>query len=335
MNILIVQTSFIGDTILSTPVIQGLKKIHPRSELTIMTTPAGSQIFKHDPRINRIIVFDKRGKEKGVSGLLKKSRALKAMHFDMVYSLHKSFRTSLLLFLAKIPHRIGFSDATLSFLYTKTIRRSIGRHSVISNLSILFDDICESDLNTELRLYEPGFEELSTIAQQKLALISSRYAVLAPGSAWKTKQWHADGFLKTAQTLVDKGFDVVLIGGKNDKEACEQISERSGLIDLSGEVSLSDTMHVVKNCCLLVCNDSMALHMGSAFKSPSVAIFCATSPLFGFGPWENPNAIIVEDESLTCKPCRRHGSMACPEMTNACMNLSSEPVIQACLTLLE
>jgi len=93
-------------------------------------------------------------------------------------------------------------------------------------------------------------------------------------------------------------------------------------------------MTVTKNSHLLVCNDSMALHMGSALKTPTVVIFCATSPSFGFGPWKNPKAIIVEEHSLACKPCRRHGSMTCPESTNACMMLSSEPVIDACFKLL-
>jgi len=114
-----------------------------------------------------------------------------------------------------------------------------------------------------------------------------------------------------------------------------KISEKISVIDLSGKISLSETMYVVQNSQLLVCNDSMALHMGSAFKIPNIAVFCATSPSFGFGPWKNPNAVVVEDVSLACKPCRRHGSMTCPESTNACMEFSSHKVIQACVKLLE
>jgi len=226
MNILIVQTSFIGDTILSTPIIAGLKMIYPKSNLTIMTTPVGSELFKHDPRLDRIIIFDKRGKEKGLSGILKKARSIKAMQFDRVYSLHRSFRTALLLFLANIPTRIGFSDATLSFLYTQTIQRITDRHAVISNLSILFKQIKEAELDTELKLYAPKHEKLSDTARTKMALVSKNYVVLAPGSAWKTKQWQVDGFLNVAKAMQDKGFDVVLIGGKTDQTTCKKISEK-------------------------------------------------------------------------------------------------------------
>ena len=139
MKILIVQTSFIGDIILSTPVISNLKKIYPGSQLSIMTTPVGSGLFKNDPLIDEIILFDKRGKEKGLPGLLQKAGKIKNKHFDKVYSLHRSYRTALLLYWAKIPQRIGFSDAKLSFLYTKTVNRVMEKHSVTGNLSILFD----------------------------------------------------------------------------------------------------------------------------------------------------------------------------------------------------
>ncbi|MCP3875667.1 MAG: glycosyltransferase family 9 protein, partial [Desulfobacteraceae bacterium] len=84
----------------------------------------------------------------------------------------------------------------------------------------------------------------------------------------------------------------------------------------------------------LVCNDSMSLHMASAFKIPTVVIFFSTSPEFGFGPWQNVNSRIVEDDTLECKPCRRHGSNQCPNNTETCMQISAEKVIKACKELL-
>lgn len=90
----------------------------------------------------------------------------------------------------------------------------------------------------------------------------------------------------------------------------------------------------VKNAKLVICNDSMALHMAFAFKIPTVAVFCATSPEFGFGPWEN-RAIVVEKKGLVCKPCHRHGKQICPEGTEACMKeLSHMEVIYAASNLL-
>ncbi len=335
MKILIVQTSFIGDIVLSTPVISMIKKLYPISSITIMTTPVGRLLFQLDPRIDNVIVFDKRGKEKGLLGLLKKAGMLRKMHFEKVYSLHRSFRTSLLLFMAKIPHRIGFSDASLSFLYTKQIDRINDAHSVLRNLSILSDQARGELDNTELKLYAPGKGHLSADIAEEVSKLSKPFVVLAPGSAWKTKQWQINGYYEVAQFFINQGLSVVLVGGPDDVEKCRGISKDLAVIDFSGKASLLETMYLVKHCGLLICNDSMALHIGSAFKTPTIAVFCATSPSFGFGPWKNPDAIVMEDTKLSCKPCRSHGSMKCPNKTNKCMEFSSAKVIEASMKLIK
>jgi heptosyltransferase-2 len=268
-------------------------------------------------------------------GFLKKADILRKMSFDKVYSLHRSFRTSLLLFAAKIPIRIGFSDASLSFLYTKQLDRISGVHSVIRNLSILSDQAQDELDNTELKLYAPGKEHLSADMSKEISKLSKSFVVLAPGSAWKTKQWQLNGYYEVAKFFINQGLSVVLVGGSNDIEKCRVISKDLNVIDFSGKISLIETMYLVKHCGLLICNDSMALHIGSAFKTPTIAVFCATSPSFGFGPWKNPNAIVIEDTKLECRPCRSHGSMKCPNKTNKCMALSSAKVIEASRTLIK
>ncbi|MCJ7773738.1 MAG: hypothetical protein MUP22_11475, partial [Desulfobacterales bacterium] len=70
MKILLVQTSFLGDTILSTPVIAGLKKIYPDAKIWMMTTPLSSQLVIRDPLLEGVITFDKRGTDAGFRGLL-------------------------------------------------------------------------------------------------------------------------------------------------------------------------------------------------------------------------------------------------------------------------
>ena len=92
---------------------------------------------------------------------------------------------------------------------------------------------------------------------------------------------------------------------------------------------MAEALPLYQDAALVVCNDSLALHLASAFKVPNVAVFCATSPEFGFGPWENC-AEVVEKKELACKPCRRHGSMKCPTGTESCMNdLGADKVISA------
>ena len=333
MYILLVQLSFLGDTILSTPVLSGLKKIYPKANLTVMTTPLATALLENDPLVDDVISFDKRGNEKSLSGVFKKAKKLKTKKFDRVYSLHRSYRTSILLFLAGIPIRIGFQDAKLNFLYTRQRRKKLKGHAVIRNLSLLFDELPETDFNKNLRLFEPVYEDLSVTAKKEFP-IAGDIIVMAPGSAWKTKQWHWEGYSAVARHFAQSGKKIILIGGPADKEVCEKINDQNNIIDYSGRLSLSDTLYLMKRSRLVICNDSMALHMASAFKVPTVAVFCATSPAFGFGPWQNPKAKVVQDDTLKCKPCRRHGSNLCPNGTDACMKVSAEKVIAACTELL-
>jgi len=120
MKILLVQTSFVGDVILSIPVISGIKKIFPEAVFWMMTTPLSAVLVIRDPLLAGVLIDDKKGKNSGLTGLLKMKRQIKDMAFDRIYSLHRSHRTSLLLWLSRIPLRIGFADTKLSFLYHET-----------------------------------------------------------------------------------------------------------------------------------------------------------------------------------------------------------------------
>ncbi|MFZ5766880.1 MAG: lipopolysaccharide heptosyltransferase II [Thermodesulfobacteriota bacterium] len=324
MKILIVQTSYLGDVILSTPVIAGVRQAYPSAEIWMMTTPRAADLVIRDPLLAGVITLDKRGRDAGITGLARMVKRLRGMAFDMVFSLHRSYRTAIILTLAAIPVRIGFSDARLSFLYHQCRRRNQADHDVLRNLAIL-DDGNFSPVATDLRLHPP-----SAVAGEKViaAQPASPYAVLVPGSAWATKRWHSEGYRRTALYLLKLGYQVVLLGSPADIPINRQVAAGLQVHDLAGQTSVADAMALISGAGLVVCNDSMALHAASAFKVPTVAIFCATTPLFGFGPWKN-NAMVVEKE-LTCRPCSRHGGHRCPNGTEACMrNIDFDRIVAA------
>jgi len=299
-----------------------------------MTTPLSSSLVKRDPLLEGVISYDKRGKEAGLSGLIRMSRKIRKMKFAKVYSLHRSFRTSMMVWLTGIPERTGCEDAGLPFAYQKRTKRDFKEHDVIRNLSILSHELPVEAFDKEMRLFAPKKEEISRNIKDRLPE-KGEYAVLVPGSVWKTKMWHWQGYRSVAHFLIDKGIPVVLLGAQSDQEVCECVAKGLDMTDLSGTTNISEAMYVMKNAKLSICNDSMSLHMSSAFKVPTVAIFCATSPEFGYGPWKN-KSIVVEKNNLDCKPCRPHGSNVCPTGTEACMNdLSPDSVISAIKNLLE
>lgn len=331
MKILLVQTSFLGDTILSTPVIAAITKKHPGAELWMMVTPLSKSLIERNPNIKGIIVHDKRGIHSGYAGFRHLVKDLKSHKFDLVYSLHRSPRTALTLWMTGIKHRIGFNTGIFSILYTERKIRDSKKHDVLRNLSLIEDSL-HNEEDQDLKIY-PEF----TIQQIKEKFnIPNKYICVAPGSVWPTKQWHKDGYHEVILKLVKDGYNIVLVGGKNEIVVANQIADGVNTLNICGKTNISELVTLISGAQLLLCNDSMALHLGSAFKVPTIVMFCATSPDFGFGPWRNPNAQIMQVEGLWCRPCRRHGGTSCPTGTYDCMKkISAEQVYQSSLKYLE
>jgi heptosyltransferase-2 len=329
MRILILQTSYLGDTILSTPVIAGVHRLYPEAELWMMTTPAGTGLVERDPLLKGVLSFDKRKQARGIKGILRTGLSLRRMAFDRVYALQRSYRTALTLLVSGIPHRTGFENAKLPFIFHTRRPRRPSEHDVLRNLSVLTGEAPLESFETRLRLYPPPMENLS--AETGRLLMQDRpIALLVPGSAWPTKMWHWEHYRTVASHFLAEGYLVALLGGPEDREVNRRVAHQMDVIDLAGHTTIAEAMAIVQRSRITICNDSMALHMASAFGTPCVAVFCATCPSFGFGPWQNPNAVVVEKKELPCKPCARHGGKSCPTGTRACMEeLLPEEVIAA------
>jgi heptosyltransferase II len=316
MRILVVQLGFIGDCILSTPLPEAIATLHPKAEIWVLTTPLSKVVYQRNPFVKGVLTFDKRKQERGLRGIFAKAKELRQFSFQRVYSLHRSGRTSLMLALAQIPERVGFSSARMSWLYTSRRPRFVGEHDVFRNLSILGSYKTVQQLPARPRIIPPQNHEVSE-GVQKLLSDTSPYVTVFPGSVWKTKRWDPEGFRSVVQSLCEKGIKVLILGAPNEKEDNAFVAHGTKAIDLTGETSLAETFALVSHSSLMCCNDSMALHLASSFNLPSVTVFCATSPFFGFGPFKN-GGVVVQHENLPCKPCRRHGSNICPVGTEAC-----------------
>ncbi len=333
-RILIVQTSHLGDTILSTPLIGALHQVHPDTELWMLTTPAGAEVVGRDPRLRAVIVFDKRSRDEGFTGLLRMSRRLRRLSFDRAYALQRSYRTTLMLGLSGIRHRTGFANAKWSFLYHARCPRDASRHDVLRNLSLLTNEAPLASLPATIKLFPPDIDAIDPALARHLTH-PAPYVILAPGRAWEPKRWHWKHFRTVAGELIAHGYRVLLMGAAADMTINHQVAEGLPVADLTNRTAVAEAMTLVQHATAVVCNDSMALHLASAFQKPCVAVFRATSPEFGFGPWQNPWARVVEHEDLPCRPCARHGGRRCPTGTWACMQaLPPERVLAALKTVM-
>ncbi len=338
-RLLIVQTSFLGDVVLSTPVFAAVRRHYPAAHITVLVRPECAGVLRGHPAIDAVLIDDKRGRDRGV-GALRTVRRLRDAHFDLVLSLHKSLRTACVLAAARIPRRIGFRQSAGWFLYHRTASRDPTRHDVERNLSLLAA-IGIDPASAVSRPYvactpEAGARLTCLLAEREVAADRPLVGV-APGSAWATKRWTVEGYAALVRTLRDEMHVVpVLLGARADMECAAAIQRAAAgaAVDLVGQTDLEVLVAAIDRCRALVSNDSAPMHIAVARDIPVVAIFGPTTLRQGYGPYTD-RAIVVE-RGLPCRPCGRHGGARCPIGTHACMReIAPHEVQRAVATALE
>jgi len=328
-RIIIVQTAFLGDLILTTPLFRALKKTHPDSCLSLVVRPEYRELMRAIPEIDELIFYDKRGRERGLFSFYKKIREIRLRLASLAVSPHRSARTSLLLWQAHIPRRVGFAEAGLSFLYTDRVARDMSLHEVDRNLSLisaLEQDPGKFDRMPYLQVKEEWEKEASSLLPASQGLVG-----IAPSSVWPTKRWVPAGFSRLIDLLSEKfNLRAVVLGEPGAEPLAREIigQTKSEPINLVGKTPLGVLTAVVSKLKLLVSNDSGLVHVASARNIPTVVIYGPTSPKFGYGPL-GPGSRVVE-LNLDCRPCHIHGPRECPEGHFRCMKeITPEQVLEA------
>ena len=315
MRILIIHTAFIGDIVLSTPLIKKIKDTYPDSDITYVTTPSGEAILKNNPHLNNIIVYDKRGEHKGISGVWQLGKRLRYENFNMVITPHRYLRSSILSWLSRSPIRKGYDIASGSCLFTEKIKYDRTKHEVDKLLSFVAP---ENKKRYEIELYPGEKEKMKGDNLWKENLLEDKkVVVLAPGSKWFTKQWPVEYFNKLAKSLKKlSNVRLIVVGGKDE---INLPIEKENIIDMRGKTSLLELADILSRADVVVTNDSSPIHIASAFKKPRIfALFGPTIEKFGFFPW-SLNSKVFQVDGLKCRPCGIHGGKSCPEKHFKCM----------------
>jgi len=324
-KVLVLQTSFLGDTVLSLPLLSELKRRFPQAKLSLLCSPMARDLLQDHPGIDEIIVDDKRGADKGWPGMWRKAQKLRQKGFSAALSPHKSLRSALLLFFAGIPYRVGFKQSKGWFFFHQRVHKDSARHDVDRNLSILQAfGINPEDCDRDVTL------PVSDSARQTVDRLLRSFGVnsgkvivgINAGSVWPTKRWAAEGFARVIALIKQKhDCDVLLFGSQEDAEINSRIQALCGTaaVNLAGKLSLRELPVAVSLCKVFITNDSGPMHVAVARNVPTVAIFCATTPSLGFYP-HSAKAIVVE-KLLPCRPCSSHGGRRCPLGTEDCIRL--------------
>lgn len=307
---LVIQTSFLGDTVLTTPLIDELAR---RGPVDVVTTPSSATLLANHPGIRAVVPYDKRKADRGVRGFLRLAGRLRRFQYDAAYLAQGSLRSAALAIAAGVTRRVGFASSAGRPLYTESVEYREDLHHAARLLGLAKPVALLSPNEVRPRLY-PGIPERAAV-DRFLALhdaldSSVPLVALAPGSVWATKRWPFYGEL--ARELASRAR-VVVIGSLEDAPIAADVCETAGTgaFNATGVLTLLGSAELIRRCQALVTNDSAPQHLASAVGTPTLTIFGPTVPAFGFGPLAEGSATVGLD-ALPCRPCDRHGPRRCP-----------------------
>ena len=323
MHILIIQTAFLGDVVLTLPLIEALHQHFPEASVEVLTVPAHAPLLRDQPGVAAVLIYDKRGTQRGLRGFCSVVRRIRARGYDLVLSPHRSLRSALLVACSRIPQRIGFAQRLTRWAYTATVPRPLATHEVQRNLHLL------SALDT---LPTPDIDRLSLCVAASARQTAEAYFVqsgvesndlvigIIPGSQWGTKRWPAERFAALIDYLAAMPrTHFALFGGPQDRAIADTIRTtcHAPVLDLIGHTPLHELPAYIEHCTVIISNDTGPMHIAAALGKPIVALFGPTTSAMGFAPYGVPWEEV--SVALECRPCNAHGPQRCPLSHWRCM----------------
>ena len=311
MQLLVIQTAFIGDVVLATGIIEKLHRQYPQAQIDFMVRKGNEGLVKNHPYLREVLIWEKKSgkKYKSLWDLLQRVRA---KQYDKIINIQRFAATGLITALSGAKETIGFDKNPFSRFFTKRIKHVIsdGTHTLheIERNDELISDFTSGPPERP-RLYpSPADEEVVKGYQQ------SPYITISPASVWFTKQYPAEKWVAFLRQLTP-AYTVYLLGGPGDADLAANIQQGAPhlkVLSLCGKLNFLQSTALMKQAVMNYVNDSAPMHFASSVNAPVTAVYCSTLPSFGFGPLSDKQFIVEVKEPLPCRPCGLHGRKTCP-----------------------
>ena len=305
-KLLIVRLSSLGDILLTTPLVRTLKKNYPATEIDFVVREEYKDLLLLNPHLQNIFIYNNNKDE-----LKTLKNRICENNYDLIIDLQNNLRSWLLL--------KCYGKSVLGFK-KNNIKKFLLVHFKINKLKnakpvpLRYASTLEN-----FRLDDKGLELTTDKIQNPLLNSIENLIGICPGSKHFTKTWPEEYFIELGTLLNENGFKVALFGGKDDIKVCERISSKlPSAINLCNDNNILQTAADMKCCKVIYCNDSGLMHVATAVNIPVIAFFGSTVKEFGFIPYNSKN-LILENNSLSCRPCTHIGRERCPEKHFKCM----------------
>ncbi len=321
-RILVIKLRHHGDVFLTSPVFTILKSRLPKTEISAYIYKETLPMLEGHPAIEGFHLYDTEWKSlpllKRISKEIDLIRQIRKAQFDMIINLTDCDRGDFVALLSKAMCRVGLAPERKGFkykpnVYTHIVKRcQRPRHMVEQNLDALrrigiFPSVKERDLFIHIpRSARTNIDKCLQEADIERYL----YILIHPTSRWLFKCWPVAKVAELIHRFNEIGYPTVLSAGPDRKELSmiEQIISLCPdipILNLGGRLSLKELAALIQACSCLVCIDSVPMHIASALKVPTVALFGPSSEK-AWGPWKNPHGRVIA-ESFSCRNCNLDG----------------------------
>lgn len=324
-SILFIRPGGMGDAILLLPAIEAVRNEYPNAKITILAEKRNREAFSLSSKIDEVLCYDR------PSDLIS---VLKG-RYDLVIDTEQWYRlSSVIAFLTRAPLRIGFATNERKKLFTTAVTYDENDYELLSFLKLI-SSLCHGD---PLIPSDP-FLHLSDDALQKVrSLLKSfehkKIVVIFPGGSIPEKKWGDENFSSLSKALSEKGYGIVIIGGKAEMNSGNKIATRqTDALNFCGLLSLTETAAVIQQAALLITGDSGIMHVAYGAGAKTLSLFGPGNEK-KWAPPGKDHVVICKD--LNCRPCTRFGHTPRCKTDVECMKqISIEEVLDKAIEMLE
>jgi heptosyltransferase II len=323
-RILIVAPSWIGDAILSEPLVALLREPLEPQIVDVLAPPWCAPVYARMRGVRSIIENPVGHRELKLGARRALARSLRANAYTRAFVLPNSFKSALIPWFARIPRRIGYVGEARRVLLTdarRLDRRAYPR--LVDRFVALAAQSGELAPTLPVPVLVPNTANAAN-AVRALGLATRRpVAVFCPGAEYgPAKRWPTEHFVTLARRLIDSGYAVWLIGSPNDQPAADAIATAvPDVRNACGRTDLGTAIDLLALARVVVSNDSGLMHAAAAVGRPLVALFGSSSP--DYTPPLSTLAQVAKID-IACSPCFQR---VCPLGHFKCMRELSPNVV--------
>lgn len=303
-NLLLIKLSSLGDILLATPAIRELKIRNMNSKIYMLVNKNCYSVVKDNKYIDEIIIADNIGETKNLFlegiKILKVIIKIFSIGFDEAYILHRNKILMYMCLLGRIKNIKIFGDKSFRKKNVEYIEFNLSEHRIYRNLRVIVNDNYEN-CKTNMEYFSSDNSQVI----EKYKLKENKYVVFSPGggkNAWsemKSRRWDKESYKEVIKRLAIN-YNIILIGGKDDINLCNELTINEKVISYAGKTSIEETAMIIKNGILFIGNDSMPLFMAGAVGIPLIGLFGPTN-----GEVINPIGEKFDfiQANVSCSPC--------------------------------